>query len=303
MSSQRKAVAVLGLGSMGAALAHTFLNEGFEVHAWNRTRERKGVIDVIGAGGKAADSPKVAIQNAPVIIICVMNYDAIYIMFQGLPKEELVDKTIVNLTNGAPKEARAMSEWAKQRNVSTYFDGGIMARPPVVSTKEAFVFYSGEAKTKLDEIEDYIKPLGRIEYVGENPGAAAVYDLALLSGMYGMLGGAMTAIALLSKTASSDHKPSSVVETSLIPWIQALLPSLTSIAQRIESQDFGAHGHPNGMRYSSLSNLLQACADGGVESGALAFLTEAVGSSVREGYGDMGFAHVARKFMKTDDPL
>lgn len=303
MSSLRKAVAVLGLGSMGAALAHIFLNEGFDVHAWNRTRERKEVVDVVQAGAKAADSPQTAIQNAHVIIICVVNYDAIYSMFQDMPKEDLADKTIVNLTNGTSKEARAMSGWAKERNVSTYFDGGIMATPPTVGTKEAFIFYSGEAKAKLDEIEEFIKPLGRIGYVGEDAGAAALYDLALLSGMYGMLGGAMTAIALLSKTASSDHKPSSVVEASLIPWIQALLPSLTSIAQRIESQDFRAHGHPNGMRYSSLSNLLQACADEGVESGALAFLTEAVGSSVREGHGDMGFAHVARKFMKTDDPM
>lgn len=163
-----------------------------------------------------------------------------------------------------------------------------MATPPTVGNKETFVFYSGEVNTKLDEIEVFIKPLGRIKYVGEDPGAAALYDLALLSGMYGMLGGALTAIALLSKTSNSHHEPSRVVEASLIPWMQALLPSLTSIARHIEVEDFAAHGHPNSMRYSSLSNLVQACADEGVESGALTFLTEAVGSSVRKGVGIWG---------------
>lgn len=41
--------------------------------------------------------------------------------------------------------------------------------------------------------------IGTLEYLGPDPSSAALYDGALLAGMYRMFGGCMTAIALLSR--------------------------------------------------------------------------------------------------------
>lgn len=282
---------------MGAALAHVYLKANFKVTAWNRTQDRKEVMDVVDAGATVSDSVESTLSSAPVIIICVLSYDTIYAILKEVPPASLAHKTIINLTNGTPKEARSMSVWIKQRSVSTYIDGGIMATPTLVSTNQSFIFYSGEKQKEVDKIQDYLLPLGRIDYVGEDPGAAALYDLALLAGMYGMQAGAMTAMAMLDKAEGGRRGLSSTVEENLIPWLQALLPSLTGLARSVEDEDFEAHGHTNAMKSSSLSNVMRTCEDEGVDPGAVRFLTKAVGDTVEENGGDKGLALVLQRFL------
>lgn len=283
---------------MGAALAHVYLRANFEVTAWNRTQARKEITNVADAGATVSDSVEYTLSSAPVIIICVLNYKIIHSILKDVPPESLAHKTIINLTNGTPKEARSMSVWMKQRSVSIYFDGGIMATPPLVGSYQSFIFYSGEEQKEINKIQDYLLPLGRIDHVGEDPGAAALHDLALLAGMYGMQAGAMTAMAMLNKAEGGRRGLSSTVEENLIPWLQALLPSLTGLARSVEDEDFDAHGHTNAMKFSSLSNVVRTCEDEGVDSGAVRFLTKAVGDTVEENGGDKGLALVLQQFLK-----
>lgn len=189
-----------------------------------------------------------------------------------------------------------MSTWVKRRGASAYIDGGIMATPPLVGTEHSFMFYSGERKAEIDKIGDLLRPLGRIDYVGEDPGAAALHDLALLSGMYGMQAGAMTAMALLNKSDGGRENLSTTIDEKLLPWLNVLLPSLIDLARCVEAEDFEAHGHVNSMKLSSLRNLVQTCEDEGVNPGALEFLTRAVGDTVEENGGDKGLALVMQKF-------
>lgn len=298
MSSPTHTISILGLGSMGAALAHTYLKANFQVTAWNRTRDRKEVTEIIEAGATVLDSMESAILSTRIIIICVLNYNTIHGVLKDLPATALASKTVINLTNGTPNEARSMSAWMKQRGAAAYIDGGIMAVPPSVGTEQAFIFYSGEQQTEVDKIRDFLRPLGRINYVGQDPGAAALHDLALLSGMYGMQAGAMTAMALLRKVDGGGQGLATIVEEKLIPWMQALLPPLADTARRFEGGDFDAYGHPNAMVYSSLCILMRTCADEGVEAGALEAMAKAVGNTVEEEGGDKGLALVVQKFLK-----
>lgn len=283
---------------MGAALAHVYLKADFEVTAWNRTQDRKEITDVADAGATVSDSVESMPSSAPIIIICMLNYDITHAILKPVQPESLTHKIIINLTNGTPKEACNMSVWIKQRSVSTYIDGGIMATPPLVGTDQSFVFYSGEKQTEIDKLHNFLLPLGRIDYVGEDPGAAALHDLALLAGMYGMQAGAMTAMAMLNKAEGGGRALSSTVEENLIPWLQALLPSLTGLARSVEDEDFEAHGHTNAMKFSSLPNVMRTCEDEGVDPGAVRFLTKAVGDTVEENGGDKGLALVLQRFLK-----
>src|SRR5690606_16854260 len=59
-------IAVLGIGAMGFPMARRLCEAGFEVHAWNRSREKAERLAPFGA--KVHDKPAAAVQTAEVVI-------------------------------------------------------------------------------------------------------------------------------------------------------------------------------------------------------------------------------------------
>jgi 3-hydroxyisobutyrate dehydrogenase len=59
-------IAVLGMGRMGDAIAHTLLAAGFAVRVWNRTPERAAAA--VAAGAAAARTPADAVAEADIVL-------------------------------------------------------------------------------------------------------------------------------------------------------------------------------------------------------------------------------------------
>ncbi|KAK2804708.1 hypothetical protein FQN49_008847, partial [Arthroderma sp. PD_2] len=191
-----KTVSVLGLGEMGAALASAFISNSHPTTVWNRTASK--AADLVQRGASLAPSPAECIRaSSGPVVVCLLNHDAVK---ETLLSEEalaaLKGKTLVNLTNGTPAQAREMSRLAAA-NQAEYIHGGIMAVPSMVGTPAAFVLYSSTSKSKFSSIEPTLTALGKANFVsGEDAGRASLLDMALLSGMYGMFSGAVHSIAL-----------------------------------------------------------------------------------------------------------
>jgi 3-hydroxyisobutyrate dehydrogenase len=64
--TERPAIAVLGLGTMGSRMAHRLLAAGFPVTVYNRSRDKTAPL--VGAGARAAETPRQAVENAAVSI-------------------------------------------------------------------------------------------------------------------------------------------------------------------------------------------------------------------------------------------
>ena len=69
------AIAVLGTGIMGAAMARNLLAAGFEVRAWNRSREKAQPLADDGAA--VADSPAGAAEGAGFVLTMLADADAV----------------------------------------------------------------------------------------------------------------------------------------------------------------------------------------------------------------------------------
>jgi 3-hydroxyisobutyrate dehydrogenase len=69
------AIAVLGTGIMGAAMARNLLAAGMEVRVWNRSREKAEPLADDGA--KVADSPAEAAEGAGFVLTMLANADAV----------------------------------------------------------------------------------------------------------------------------------------------------------------------------------------------------------------------------------
>ncbi|MDV5147387.1 NAD(P)-binding domain-containing protein [Streptomyces sp. SBC-4] len=224
---QKTPVTLLGLGAMGTALARTWLTAGHPLTVWNRTPGRAaGLAD---DGAKAAGSAAEAVAASSLVVVCLLDDASVG---ETLADADLAGKDLVNLTTTTPAQARARAEWARESG-ARYLDGGIMAVPPMVGVPEAggYVFYSGSKELFAEHRETLAVPVGTT-YVGEDAGHAALYDVALLSAMYGMIAGVTHAFALIRK---EDIDPVAFAPL-LVDWITAMAgPSITQTGKQLAS--------------------------------------------------------------------
>ncbi|MFI6899191.1 NAD(P)-dependent oxidoreductase, partial [Streptomyces sp. NPDC050256] len=155
-------VTVLGLGLMGSALAGAFLRAGHPTTVWNRTPAKAD--DLVARGATLAGSPGTAIAAAPLVVVCVSDYDAVVDVLDG----PLDDRVVVNLTSGTPSRARKLAEEVVRRG-GGYLDGGVMAVPEAVGTADAVLAYSGP-RPLYEAQESCLGSLGTGLYLGDDPG-------------------------------------------------------------------------------------------------------------------------------------
>ncbi|MGI5493313.1 NAD(P)-dependent oxidoreductase [Microtetraspora malaysiensis] len=273
---------LLGLGAMGTALARAWLAAGHPLTVWNRTPGRAEPLATEGANvaGTAAE----AVAASDLVVVCLLDDASVGETLDGV---DLTGKNVVNLTTGTPAEARARAEWAEQRG-ARYLDGGIMAVPPMIGSPESggYIFYSGSQAVFGDHQRTLAVPAGT-RYVGEDPGFAALHDVALLSAMTGMFAGVTHAFALLRK---EDAAPGDLAPL-LAEWLTAMTGYAYGLAGHLESGDYTKGVTSNlAMMVQGNSTLLRTAAAQGVSAELLTPFTTLMERRLADGHGDEGLA-------------
>ncbi|MFI9049265.1 NAD(P)-dependent oxidoreductase [Streptomyces sp. NPDC053427] len=285
-------VAVLGLGAMGTALADALLAAGHRVTVWNRTAARADGL--VGRGARRAGSVAEAVAEGDVVIVCILDYADVGVLLeeQAGGGEALRGRVVVNVTNGSPEEARAMAKRVAGLG-GAYLDGGIMAVPEMIGRPEAFVLYSG-SRAAFATYQGVLDAFARSVYLGEDPGAAPLNDLALLSGMYGMFGGFAHAAALVRSAGGPVEEFTTGL---LVPWLRAMCGALPAMAAEIDSGDYGATGSNLAMQVSHDSIGAVSHAQG-VSDELFAPVFALMRRRVAGGHGDEGFAGVVEELLR-----
>lgn len=186
-------VTVIGLGAMGGVLAELLLRNGYTVTVWNRTREKAQPFITQGAMYTADISAAIAASD--IIIICVTDYVITKNIMEGLT---LKGKVLIQLSTGTPQDARDAEAWAHARGAS-YLDGAILATPSQMGQPNTPIFLSGAASA-WQQSEPVLKALaGTLLYMGDAAGAAAAWDLSVLSSMFGMMTGFFHGALIMEK--------------------------------------------------------------------------------------------------------
>ncbi|MFE5855421.1 NAD(P)-dependent oxidoreductase [Streptomyces sp. NPDC056500] len=287
--SQSASVSVLGLGMMGTALAAAFLRAGHRVTVWNRTAAKSGPL--VAQGALPADSPAAAIAASDLIVLCLLTNDQVQEVLDGVGAG-IEGRTIVNLTNGTPASARELSAQVEQRGAA-FLDGGIMAVPQMISGPHAYVFYSGDERAFATH-RPTLAALGDTRYVGTDPGLAALYDIALLTGMYGMIVGVMQAFAL----ARTENIPAVELSELLVPWIGAMLASVPEEAEAIDADRHLTDVSSLTVNHAAIPNFLSAFRDQGVHPMFLEPLQEVLDQGLKAGHGADGLSRLATLFVR-----
>jgi 3-hydroxyisobutyrate dehydrogenase-like beta-hydroxyacid dehydrogenase len=172
-------VTMIGLGAMGSALARAFLGAGHAVTVWNRSAARMGPL--INLGAVAASSAAEAAGASPICVVCIDNYATTRrLMTEAGMLPPLSGRTLVQLSTGAPAEARDLAGWLATHGVNV-LDGAIMPYPEGIGSAEAQILFAGPAALYAST-----KPVldclgGDLRHVSDDVGAAAVLDMALMT--------------------------------------------------------------------------------------------------------------------------
>ncbi|MFD7443806.1 NAD(P)-dependent oxidoreductase [Streptomyces sp. NPDC059909] len=277
-------VSVLGLGMMGSALAAALLKAGHPVTVWNRSPAKTGPL--VAQGALPAATPGDAVAASPLVVVCLVTNDAVQEVL-GTLGDAVAGRTLVNLTNGTPAQARELSAWATGHR-ARYVDGGIMAVPQMIAGPHAYVFYSGDDQAYATH-RATLAAFGGTTWTGTDPGRAALHDLALLTGMYGMVMGVMQAFALVRTEGISAEQFSEL----LVPWIGAMLGGAPEWGRAIDTGRHLTDVSSIAVNQAAFPNFLAAFREQGVSPELFEPFQAILDRAITEGHAADGLSRLA----------
>ncbi|MGW3725865.1 NAD(P)-dependent oxidoreductase [Streptomyces sp. NPDC000851] len=261
--SDQSAVTVLGLGPMGRALAGAFLGAGLRTTVWNRTPGRDG--ELVARGAITARSAEEAVAASELIVVCVVNYDAVdAVLRRDTVVEALKGRTVVNLSADTPDRARDTGDWATRHGVR-YLDGAIMTPTTTIGTPDAVFLHSGPEEL-YREHRPVLDVLGGTHtHLGEDIGRAAAYDVALLDIFWTAMAGYAHALAIA--------RAEGITGRELAPFAQgigAILPPLfAEFAGDADDGTYSGELNPITSAVSSMAHVIQASEAHGIDAGVM----------------------------------
>lgn len=276
---------------MGRALAAAALAAGHPTVVWNRTPGKADTL--VAEGAVLAPTVADAVRRADTTIACMIHYDAVRVSMTDVA--DLPESTFVNLSSGHAGEARAMADWAAQRGIR-YLDGAILTPAPTVGTPAATILYSGP-----HSLYQRSRPLldafgGTSIHLGEDIGAAAAYEMALLDLFAMSVGGLAHAFALAT---AQGIEPAAFARFAR--GIGGLLPGLTDrFAAQLAAGDFPADVSSVASAASALSHVSAAAAAHGIDTAPLEAVRRIIGRAAAAGHGGDSYARLAQFLAEAD---
>ena len=197
------AVAVIGAGIMGAAMAGNLLEAGIRVRVWNRSREKAEPLAQDGA--EVADTPATAAEDADFLLTMLSDADAI--------EDAVGDGTLAALAEGSvwlqmstvgEESNERLARLAAQHGVS-YVDAPVLGTKQPAEQGQLVVLASGP-----DEVRERCEPVfgavgGKTVWLGE-AGEGSRLKLVLNNWIVGLLGVLAETIAFARATGVDPAK-------------------------------------------------------------------------------------------------
>ncbi|MGP8304427.1 NAD(P)-dependent oxidoreductase [Streptomyces inhibens] len=283
MNTRHPAVTVLGLGSMGSALAAALLERGHPVTVWNRSARKADAL--VERGAHLAATPEEAIAASPLTLACVLDYEALHTVLDPVA-DSLAGKVLVNLTSGSPEQAHEATAWARSHGAD-YLDGAIMTTPPGVGNPEMMFLYSG-AHAVFEAHRPTLEALGDPLHLGTDPGLASLYDAALLGLMWSTMTGWLHGTALVGaeKTQATAFTPVA------IRWLTAVAGFLTTYAPQVDTGHYPGDDATIDVQIAAIDHLIHAASARGIDNALPELLRTTMERAKAAGHGPDSYASV-----------
>jgi 3-hydroxyisobutyrate dehydrogenase-like beta-hydroxyacid dehydrogenase len=246
------AVSCVGLGRMGAGIAHNIQSKGFRLTVYNRTAEK--MTPFVDAGAAAAKTLREAAANADVVITMLMDDRSVLEALQG------ADGILAGLRPGAihisattisPKASRRCAELHGAHG-SHFLAAPVAGRPDMAAEGKLLTFVSGKPEiieTARPVMEAYTQ---QIYVFGEDPANAATMKLVgnfFVAGMLELVGEAFV------------FAEQGGVLAQYAGMMKAWMPWMREYIERVEKRDYGNAGFTLEAGLKDLGLILDAAGD------------------------------------------
>jgi 3-hydroxyisobutyrate dehydrogenase-like beta-hydroxyacid dehydrogenase len=226
----RTSVTVIGLGSMGRALAEAFLRAGHPTTVWNRTPAKAAPL--VARGARHSPTAAAAVAASPLVITCLTGY-AETRRALAPAADALAGRALVTLNSGTPAGARETAAWATGHG-ARFLSGAIKNVPSAVGKPDTLLYYGGD-RAVFDQHEAVLRVLGGdTVHLGDEPDLASLYEMAvggtLLPALVGFFQGA-AAVQARGLAASS-------LVPFTVRWLEMIGSILPTFAREIDSGDY-----------------------------------------------------------------
>ena len=273
---------------MGSEIARLLLASGRGVTVWNRTSAKAKPL--VEAGAVLASSAAEAIAASAITVICVYDYAAAReILETEAVASALRGRTIVQLTTGAPQEAREAEAWAHGHG-GKYLEGALQVAPEQMARPDTTILLSG-ARDAFESAEPLLRTLGgNLVYLGEPIGAASAMDLATLSCLYGALLGFFHGALVCEAEGFGAGGYGSIV-AGIMPSFGEFLQHEANV---IESGDFAVSQSPLAISVEATARLAHTARESGISTEFPRFASEILKKAVAQGHGGEELAAVIK---------
>jgi 3-hydroxyisobutyrate dehydrogenase-like beta-hydroxyacid dehydrogenase len=189
-----RSVSVIGLGSMGAGIARTFLKAGWRVSVWNRSRAK--VDELVSDGAIGCDGPGDALDANEHVVVCLSEYP---VWRSVIDEHGLADRfegtCLIQLTTGTIDQVEDHAQLVES-NGGRLADGAIMCFPSQLGTDDASLLMAGSSDV-LDACDPVLSVLdSNWTNLGEEIRKPAILSRALIAGMVSSVVGLVNGVAI-----------------------------------------------------------------------------------------------------------
>lgn len=283
--STNESVAVLGLGSMGLALARALLAAGVKTTVWNRSSGPADALTKVGAS--AASTPQEAVTGANLVLVCLRDHAAARQVLAAFAPEALAGRTVVNLSSSTPAEARHTAEWALAAGIE-YLSGAIMVPTPMIGSPEALILYSGDRHLFERHVSCLRVLAGNADYVGEDHGRASLFDVAMLEIYFAGMTSFLHAAAMVTAQGVDTR--------SFLPYAQQiaslLAPTFDGLATDVDARNYPGTQDNLAMELAALEHIVDTSTELNLDSSLPSVMRDLARAAVDAGHGGNSYSRL-----------
>ncbi|MEV0292807.1 NAD(P)-binding domain-containing protein [Nocardia sp. NPDC050710] len=273
----RAPVTVLGLGSMGRAVAEAFLAAGYRTTVWNRSPDK--IAPLVARGAVAAPDISAAVSASPLIVSVLTGFDVT--LASLAPAGGVASgRTLVSLNSGTPGGARALAEWASAHG-ARYLGGAIKNIPAAVGNPDTLLYYGGPCEVFDEQVETLRVLGGDTVHLGAEPDLAALYETAVGATLLPTLLGFFEGAAMLG----ARGLPARSMVPYATKWLHMIAAILPIMAEEIDTADYTKLGSSVDLFHASIGDEAEFGAEAGVDMSWREPMHDLLRRAVAEGYG------------------
>src|SRR3984893_10589603 len=280
-------IAFIGLGRMGAGMAHNLLRAGHSLAVFNRSREKAETL--AAAGARVANSPADASRDAEVVMTMVADDLALeQVVFGGDGIASALRSGCIHLSHSTISTALARKLTAEHaQRKQGYVSVPVFGRPEAAETKNLVVVAAGPIEY-VERCRPLFEAVGRQTFViGTEPWQA---NVAKLCGNFMII----SVIEALGEAYATLRK-AGVAPEALLEIMNTLLGSqvVANYGRMIAQEQFEPAGFALNLGLKDVRLVLAAAEECAAPMPLASLLHDHLLSALAQGQGEMDWSSVA----------